>query len=284
MAAAAGEYEAALAERHDLDSVLRAWIDEGRRAWPTLELPDIALVEYLARRLPSGGHPALPSFRVADLFLACACLRGDPKAIQVLVDDYVRPLRSLLKRRFHNPDLVDEVSQSLATELLVADSNREPKLARYGGRGPLRGWLNAVAINKALRASENVARAPLARDEESLLAAASTEYDPELRQLKASSRNALIEAFRLAVSELPDRDKTLLRQHYVDSVPVEKLARLNQVHRVTMSRWLSKARYAALEHTRARLIDRFGLGGTECDSLIRFARSQVEITRELLDS
>jgi len=274
------EVKVELGGREDLEAILRRWVDGGRRAWPDLALSDEVFLPWLARRQHLGA--GLQSLRAPDLFLVCACLQGDPDAVQVLLGVYLTPLRPLLLRRLHNPDLVEDLTQSLATKLLVASADRSPKLASYGGRGPLKGWLRAVAINQALRATENSLRNPIAGDEESLLAAASVEHDPELRELKSSSRDALVEAFRTAMSKLPARDKNLLRQHYVDGVPVEKLARLHRVHRVTLSRWLAKARDGVLEHTRLRLRNRFGLGATECDSLIRLARSRLEMTFEML--
>src|SRR5262249_41683920 len=66
-------------------------------------------------------------------------------------------------------------------------------------------------------------------------------------------------AFREAVQSLSDRERILVRQHFLDGVSVNDLGRLYRVHRATAGRWLERARDALLAATRARLMARLAV-------------------------
>ena len=63
----------------------------GRAAWPTVELAPEAFAAYLAEREPT---PA----RAADLYIACACARGDEEAIGRFEATYFEDVRAIVQR------------------------------------------------------------------------------------------------------------------------------------------------------------------------------------------
>jgi RNA polymerase sigma-70 factor (ECF subfamily) len=85
-------------------------------------------------------------------------------------------------------------------------------------------------------------------------------------------------AFRDAIQTLPDRERTLLRQHFLDGVSIHELSTLYRVHRATIGRWLERARDAVLESTRAHLMDRLDVPSAEIESILRLVLSKLEIS------
>src|SRR5262245_6981403 len=68
-----------------LESGLAAAWEAGRAAWPQVALPAEPFVQHIAERLPAGADPmqVLRDLHAADLFLACACCRRDPSALEL---------------------------------------------------------------------------------------------------------------------------------------------------------------------------------------------------------
>jgi RNA polymerase sigma-70 factor (ECF subfamily) len=109
--------------------------------------------------------------------------------------------------------------------------------------------------------------------------------DIEKQYARRWSKEAFEQAFSGALGQLSDRDKALLRLHHIDGVSLEQLGTLYRTHRATVARWLAMARQRLLDGTRALLAERHRLPLAECDSIIREAQSQLELTlRSLLGS
>ena len=107
-----------------------------------------------------------------------------------------------------------------------------------------------------------------------------TEDDPALQILRDRYAGELRAAFEVALRELDPKDRTLLRQQFVDGLGTEALAVLHRVHRVTMFRRLGKVRRRLLAATRRELGARIGVKHSELDSLMRAVKSNVELTLE----
>jgi RNA polymerase sigma-70 factor (ECF subfamily) len=96
--------------------------------------------------------------------------------------------------------------------------------------------------------------------------------------LKERYRGDLREAFGAAIAALEPRDRTLLRQHYVDGLSLEALAALHGVHRATCARWLASARDDIMSGLRKRLRAALGLEQREIESAIELVRSQLDLS------
>jgi RNA polymerase sigma-70 factor (ECF subfamily) len=102
--------------------------------------------------------------------------------------------------------------------------------------------------------------------------------DPALDYAKEIYRQAFKRAFEAALRTLPDRERTLLRQHYLDGLSIDKLASLYRVHRATAARLLVRARVRVLEATRAQMMSQLDVRSQDLDSILRLIRSQIEIS------
>lgn len=252
----------------DLDELL----DTAQRAWPGLALDAAVFRAHLAEKLD--GVPA-DALHVGDLFLACACARGMPGALEVL-DAQVWPqvLRSV--RRFDpSGELGREVVQILRERILVRREDGPPRIADYSGRGPLAAWLSAAAVRVAIDLRGRHENAPAdGEGHDAALASA----DPELDFIKDRYRDEFNRAFRGALAGMEPDERTLLRLYVLDRLTVDELARMHGTHKSTISRRLSKVREALLERTRRALAGALAVDPTEVQSLIRLLRSQIDVS------
>jgi RNA polymerase sigma-70 factor (ECF subfamily) len=267
----------------DLGDALRGVVDAARGAWPDVELGAESFVGFVAEKIPEGARVerALASLRTDELYLTLACARGDARALarfeQVLAPAVDRAIGrvggSAGQRR---EDVLQRVRQRLLAPR-SADATALPRVADYSGRGPLGAWLQVIAIRGAVDVLQRNARErPTEGDE--LEEALGADAGPELAYFKRLYRDEFKAAFAEAIAALSPRERTILRQHALDGLSIDRLAALYQVHRATAARWVEAARRAALEHTQAALGRRLRVGPDELESVMRLVRSQLDIS------
>jgi RNA polymerase sigma-70 factor (ECF subfamily) len=247
----------------------------GSAANPGITEP-AALRALLASRIAQGSTEDLAA-RAADLYLATACIAGDAAAIASLdasLPTVVRPALAGLGLPVSDDD---EIIQRVRVALLVRDQAGACGLAGYSGRGELRAYLRAVAVRIALKRLER--EASPADDQSELLALLPDANDsPELTLLKQRCRDDLREGFASALASLTPRERTLLRQHYVDGLTVDVLGRLHRVHRSTCARWIEAVRVKVLGGLRGHLKAKLGLDAAELDDAVALVRSQLDLS------
>ncbi len=259
----------------ELEKNLQNLSSQARTSWPTVQLDDEAFMRHLAERLaPADPLGSLRLLHVADLYLACACQRRQPKAVAALEKTYFDEVGRTVARMDSTGALADEVKQVLLERLLVPPSG-EPRIGTYSGRGPLAGWLCAAAIRTALSLQRQVAR-ELALDDAELLALPS--WHPELEFLRFRYGDTFRATFRRAVASLTSQERNVLRFNVIDGLNIEEIGATYQVHRATVARWIARARQQILERTRQYLREDTGLQNSEVDSLIRLLDSQLEVS------
>jgi RNA polymerase sigma-70 factor, ECF subfamily len=239
----------------------------GQAAWPTVELPPDAFAAYLATR---DGTAA----RAPDLYIACACARGDAAAIQRFEEAYFDEVRAIVTRLAGDPALADEALQQLRAKLFVADA-RERGIANYAGRGDLRGWFKVAATRVTLTLLRTRRKA---EDMSALGNVAAPEPDPELAVMRERYAADANDAIREAFGELEPRERNLLRQYYTDGLGIDALGKLYGVHRATAARWLDHARTKLEKRVRAVLVKRLGVTTATADSILALVRSDLHIT------
>ena len=101
---------------------------------------------------------------------------------------------------------------------------------------------------------------------------------PEQKQLRSQYTTELKKAIREAFASLEVRQRNLLRQHILDELTIDDLARLYRAHRATCARWLADARAELGKATRKRLIASLQINRDDVDSLLRFLDSDIELS------
>jgi RNA polymerase sigma-70 factor (ECF subfamily) len=266
----------------DLEERIEQWLRQGRERWPSVSLDARRFVEHVGRRLPTDGDEVavLDRIRAPDLYLVCACLQGDAAALREFEDGYLARVGVALRSIAGAERVADEVRSRLRQSMLVGAPPRGPALADYAGRGDLWAWVRVSAVRAALKLQHRDTRdLAIERQVLDVLAGVPGE-DPELDLLRDTFRDAFREAFVAAFADLEAAQRTMLLQHYVDGLTTEQLGGLHRVHRVTISRRLVRARQSLLQHTRTAMMKRMRLTPSECDSIIRVVRSQLDITLE----
>jgi RNA polymerase sigma-70 factor, ECF subfamily len=267
----------------DLEPRLASLVARGRAAHPSLPVDDEDFARHLARCwLRAGeGAPPLEQLAVEDLYLARACLLGVEGAA-ARFEARCRPrIRAVLAAAARSPDLRAEVEQRVRDLLLVGTSEAPPKIASYGGQGPLDRWAAVVAQRQVvtlLRGEESEQRA---RDAAAMEAAVAT-GQPEMAYAKQRYRGDFEQALREALSVLNERDRMLLRLHLVQGLSVASIGAMYGVAQATASRWLAAAREQVAAEVERVLHERLRVSGGEIASLAGLVASQLNVSMSRL--
>ena len=217
-----------------------------------------------------------PDARAVDLHLAAACAAGDAAGIAQLDASLPTVVRPALARLRLPASDDDEIVQRVRIALLSPGASGESGIAGYSGRGELRAYIRAIAVKLALKRREREGGPPASDDDPIVLPDSGD--SPQLRLLKDRCREDLRTAFALALGELEPRERTLLRQHYLDGLTVDALAPLHRVHRSTCARWIETARTKVLRGVRSHLREALDLTPADSDSAIDLVRSQLDLS------
>ena len=251
-------------------------IVEGRAAWPGSTLDDDAFAAHVAARAPGADAAYLSRLHASDLFLACACARGDVPSIAAFDRTILAPLPAILGRRGATRDAADEVVQALRERLLVGKDGKAPLVGDYDGRGALAAWARVAAIRAASNARRNESnRAELGKR-------ASPPALPVLDPALDLVRRRYGEAFRTAIGDafaaLSDEERTVLRLHFTDGLSADATARVLGISRATANRRMLAARTRVREETLRLLGERIAATPTELVSILGVVRSTLDVS------
>ena len=253
-------------------------------AWPGRTPTLDAFWPELARSVPDDcADDSLASvvsrMHTVDLHLAFACRQGEAAALERLEREHVATLGAAIGRVDSSVSFVDEIQQRVRTKLLVAEGEQPPKIAHYGGQGPLQTWIRVVAVREALSSVRAERRQALVSDE-ALMAIEASATGPELGALKQQYREQFAEAFRESLAGLEPAQRNLLRLHYLHGLTIDELGTLLEVHRSNAARRIAKTRQELLTATRRGLQARLRMGRQEFDQLMGLIASRLDLSIE----
>ncbi len=253
-----------------------AW-GAARAAWPDIDVDEAWFAAAIARRLPPDLDPiaGLASLRVPDLYLACACVRGQADALRAFESSFGAQLEAAARRG--GASAPDEVVACLRERLLVGPG---AKLHDYAGAGPLARWLKIAAQRLAIdmgRSDRTRGNDPGSRGDSELVDRIGSE-DPELLLLKQRYREVFKQAFSQAMQALTARARTMLRLHLIHGLSIDEIAPMHEVHRATAARWLAAARTEVLENSRARLGVLLAADAQEVESIMHLIASRLDVS------
>ena len=271
----------------DLAERLAARLAEARAAWPEVRHPDEAFLAHLAEVLsrPENAEESLETLLVDDLYVAAACAARDGVAVAACEARYGPGIDRALARQGLERAAADELRQKLREQLYVADASGRPYLAAYSGRGKLSGWLRVIAVRLALKSFRGQYRErPLDTDLAEKLAGTPELAVPsaERAHLKLLYQTEFKTALKAAVASLPERDRELLRRHFVGGETIDQLGELFGVHRATAARWIERARTALLRSLRRILMQQLRLDAEGYESVLKLVRSQLDLSLWIL--
>jgi RNA polymerase sigma-70 factor (ECF subfamily) len=249
-----------------------------QRAWPGVTLGFERFMTHAAEVgfSPQGAPTEPDGSHGPDLFLATACGDGDRPAIGALEHRYMDPTRSSLKRLDPRPEFIDDVMQELRTKLLVPP---EPRILRYGARGPLLAWIRVAASRIAIDSLRSV-REPVLRQPRDPDALEGIDFGPEVQLLRAAYRESFQDALSTTLAGLSAQDRNLLRRHLVQRMTWEEIAGPYRLHPATVARRLMALREQIATAVRAHLAGhhRSEGGATSMESMAAAIRSEVYVS------
>ena len=224
-----------------------------------------------ARQQASGRAPAYPD----DLRLARACTAGDPQAVRAFEEEVLPVALRGTSRILPGAEVQDELKQVLRERLFLAEPQRPARLGDYNGSVPLVAWVRVIARRCALNLRETRARRPDSLDDHPEPISSGT---PEQALGRERFQSKFRAAFEQAMKTLSSRDRAVLRLHLAEGVTLEGVASAYGVHRATVVRWLATSRAVLMERTREALSRGLGASDVEVDSLLRAARSNLDVS------
>jgi RNA polymerase sigma-70 factor (ECF subfamily) len=269
---------AAGVDADELEAALAAVVACARAAWPDLAVTSTQFVSHLAERVADEPDllAALRQWHIADLYLACGCAAGDPRALAAFEESILPGAARALGRAGLTGADLEEVLQAVRVRLL-ADGDGGARIASYSGRVPLLPWARLTATRLAvnLRRRRKTHGDPRPPGELEAFAAG---QDPELGYLKTRYGADVSAAFQEALAALSSRERNVLRQHFLQGLNIQQIGVLHHAHRATVARWIGHARTVLLEETRRILRARLRLDTSELDSVMTLARSQMDVS------
>lgn len=272
----------ALRQVEELETLLRERYAEGQRQWPSVPLQPERFICSLARHLPEDAAEMLRQLHGADLYLACACAEGEPRALYAFEQHILQRVSSRLGQLPETT--VDDVMQELRQRLLVGRAGTPPRIASYSGRGALLAWVRIIASRIIGELVNQQGRQVLCEEPPEVLARMLSSYDPERELLREDSRQALAEALRKALAALPERERALLRLHHLHGLTMDRLSTMYGESRSGVARRVAAARERLLLLTRAELTSGLKLAGSEVESLLGLVQGHLDLSlRRLMD-
>jgi RNA polymerase sigma-70 factor (ECF subfamily) len=242
-----------------------------RAAWPGIEVPEDVFAKWLEQREQREGGGA--ELEVTDLWLACACARGDPRALRAFDSAFGPALRALHARFGYLSEGPDDFLQSVHESLFIGD---KPKIEAYSGKGALRAWLRVAVTRLLLNAKTRKTREVPVADQ--FFDALAEQSNPEAEHVRKVHGQTLREALGVAIERLSLRDRNMLRYAVVDELGIDAIAKVYAIHRATAARWLASAKDALAAGLREALRERLGTETTDVQSLMRATLSQLELS------
>lgn len=249
-----------------------AWFKRGSERWPSIRLAPEAFASYCA------DLTAADDDRAEDLFLACACAERDEGAQRLFAEAFTPEIDRVAARASAPGISPEDARQMLLERILVGTGGAPAKIAKYEGRGSLRGWVRVTAVRLLIDIFRSGGRGREVRLEDTMLDEITGSDDPEITYLKSHYRAQFNAAFEAAVATLCPRDRNHLRHLFVERLTIDQLAALYGVHRSTAARRLTSARDALLAATRAKLVEQLQVDGSEINSIMRLIGSRIELS------
>jgi RNA polymerase sigma-70 factor (ECF subfamily) len=270
------ERSTALEQVDGLEAQLRGHYAAGQAQWHSVPLGPERFVRHLAQHLPEGSGDALRQLHGADLYLACACAQGEPRALHAFDQHILQRVPPRLGQL--SQTTVEDVLQELRQRLLLGRGDIPPRIADYSGRGPLLAWVRIIAARIVGELAHQQGRQVLFDEPPEVLTRMLSSNDPERELLREDSRQALAEALRKALTVLPERERALLRLHHLHGLTMDRLAAMYGESRSSVARHVAQARERLLELTRQELSSRLKLAGVEVESLLGLVQSRLDLS------
>jgi RNA polymerase sigma-70 factor (ECF subfamily) len=259
-----------------------AWL-AARSAWPGVHVGEDEFAAYLRERTDSAkgtAEHAPADLRTEDLYLACACARGDNAALAAFERAFFGEVDMALTRSGGSAaPPADEVRQLVRHKLFVAEPGKAPKIADYAGRGALRSWFRVTVTRLVLNLSTRPSPEVPIQDHTLMFLLGGGE-DPDLERVKHTYKEEFRASFAEAFASLTVQERAMLRYAFGEGLTVDAIGALYGIHRATAARWVVRAHETLLERVRTALVARLGISEDEYSRVLLLVQSRLELSLE----
>ncbi len=170
-----------------------------------------------------------------DAILVRSCLKGDPAAIQTLIDRYQNHVFGLCVRLLQHRHDAEDVTQEVFLRIFRS-------LRRWDPKRPLKPWIMSIAVNRCRTWLAQRAKRPELRDYLNEMPVKTPSDDgPELvREIQAALKGLRLEY------------RTVFVMFHEQGFPYEEIAQAMAKPVGTIKTWLFRARLEVLERLRDR--------------------------------
>jgi RNA polymerase sigma factor (sigma-70 family) len=170
-----------------------------------------------------------------DAILVRCCLKGDPSAIQTLVDRYHAVVFGLSVRLLRHRHDAEDVTQEVFMRIFRS-------LKRWDSTRPLKPWIMGITVNRCRTWIAQRAKRPEAVDYlQETVSTPPSDDGPELaREIQA------------ALAELRVDYRSVFVMFHEQGMPYEEIAEALEKPLGTVKTWLHRARLEVLERLRGR--------------------------------
>ncbi len=270
-----------LVDLDQLEKTLAAIVEDARRTWPTLDIPPIWFIPYLAERLPPATDvmQCIQNIQTRDLYIACGVANLVPNAVDLFERHFGNKIKECLSRYENIPDREGRIQQQILDKLLTMDGNGPGTIAQFRGRGSLISWLRVTATHMAIRKRKT--KYPQGAKQYGLPKMDSP--GAGFMYIRHNLRQQYKRAFQEAMTSLTPRERNLLRQRILDGMTIDDIAAFHSAHRVTASKWLVTLRQKLSETTLEIMADRLNISTDEYEDIMQIIHAQLDfsITRYL---
>lgn len=169
------------------------------------------------------------------------------------------------------------MKQELRQNLYVKRSETGlPLIAKYHGRGALASWLKTISIRTAGKHLDRQKEIPV--DDQTLEIVQPRSEEMELLQFKSVYHREFKSSFAEALNSLEQRDRQILKLHYLERRSIDEIGETLGKHRATAARWVIKARDELALRTREGLSARLDLTPTALESVMGMIVSQIDLS------
>jgi RNA polymerase sigma factor (sigma-70 family) len=249
-----------------MSSVIGEIYERCLRRYPSVQLSledfQARIDEILNQGVSASGESSrsklLDRIHHEDLFLATACSFNDRIAWEHFSEDYLPMLRRFAAQACGNIDDGEDLSQ----EIIIRMLDERKRLAGYGGRCSMVGWLRVVvshaAVDRFRRTCKQVSLEELQENEGEAVLIDPNNEDPEVEDSRwVPVVSGIVNE---TMSNLSPRDRLILGLYKV-------IGGQFGIHEATMSRWMDRLRRDMRSRVEKELRKRHGLRASEIRAL-----------------
>ncbi len=267
---------------HSFSSRLREYYVHGQERWPGALIEYTAFVKRVAEVLGTDkpSEATLSRYPTDDLYLAVALEQDLPRAHEHFYREYHPFILAISRKYALNTEDAEDVAQNLCATI-------SKRIARYQGRGSLRGWIARIVPNvtrdlyrsgaeaweRSLDGLTQIDPDEGTRSDAPILSDAGAGANSVRAHMDRSKCAEMFEkTIESAMTHLTDEQAELIRYKYIQGLTGREIARIRDVGEYVISKHMKKAL--------ARLQKRILMAAT---SLFAFSSQEVRDCLDMLE-